>query len=174
MSEIHSEEITVRHVRPRFYVLTDKTPKELADQINEALKSPEAKVKGKAYEQFWSFSLPEEEQHYWSPRLKVTVDTSPEGTEVRGLYGPRSSVWTMFVFFYSSIGFSIVVIAMLGMSYLTLDKPAGILWAVPVLILMFFSLYLVAYMGKKKGYDQMVKLHQCVEKATGLSLEETL
>lgn len=153
---------------------TELSAGELKTRIQAALDAEGATCKGKVYDQFASLSLPAEQLHYWSPRLRMTIEETKEGTEVRGLYGPRPTVWTMFVFFYSVIGFAAIIVAMLGMSYLTLDKPAGILWLVPVFITMFLSLYLVAYFGKKTGYPQMVVLHQFIENATGLSLNEEL
>lgn len=174
MSEIKSDDITILHVRPRFSVLTELSAEEVKSRIQAALEHENAACKGKVYDQFASLSLPVGELHYWSPRLRMTIEETEEGTEVRGLYGPRPSVWTMFVFFYSVIGFATIIVAMLGMSYVTLDKPAGILWLLPVLVAIFFSLYLVGYFGKKTGYPQMVVLHQFMEKATGLSLKEEM
>lgn len=174
LSEIKSDDITILHVRPRFSVLTQLSAEEIKQKIQKALDSDTASCKGKVYDQFASLSLPADQLHYWSPRLRMTIEETNEGTEVRGLYGPKPAVWTMFVFFYSVIGFATIIVAMLGMSYLTLDKPAGILWLVPVFVAMFFSLYLVGYFGKKTGYPQMVVLHQFIENATGLSLNEEM
>jgi len=103
--------------------------------------------------------------------LQISFEDTEEGTLMRGLYGPRASVWTMFVFFYSLIGFAIIVVSIVGMSFLSLKKPATILWAIPILILVFLSLYLVSYSGKKMGYDQMVILHCFIEDSTGLDIE---
>jgi hypothetical protein len=174
MSEIKAEQITIAHVRPRFSVLTAESSETIKQRIQDALAQENATCRGKVYDQFASLSLPADQLHYWSPRLRMTIEKTDEGTEVRGLYGPKPAVWTMFVFFYSVIGFATIIVAMLGLSYLTLNKPAGILWMLPVFVAMFSSLYLVAYFGKKTGYVQMVVLHQFIEKATGLSLNEEM
>ncbi len=112
-----------------------------------------------------------EEQHYWSLQLQISFEETENGTMMRGLYGPRPAVWTMFVFFYAVIGFAVLIVSMLGLSFLTMDKPVTILWAVPVLVIVFFSLYLVAYSGKKMGYEQLVILHQFIEGCTEMDIQ---
>jgi hypothetical protein len=140
MSEIKAEQITIAHVRPRFSVLTAESSETIKQRIQDALAQENATCRGKVYDQFASLSLPADQLHYWSPRLRMTIEKTDEGTEVRGLYGPKPAVWTMFVFFYSVIGFATIIVAMLGLSYLTLNKPAGILWMLPVFVAMFSSL----------------------------------
>jgi cytochrome c-type biogenesis protein CcmH/NrfF len=51
-----------------------------------------------------------------------------------------------------------------------LGKSTTILWVVPLLVIVFGSLYFVAYSGQKLGYDQMVTLHHFLEKSTGLNI----
>ncbi len=74
----------------------------------------------------------------------------------------------MFVFFYAVIGFAILVISIVGFSNLSLGNPGPILWFLPLLIIVFLSLYFVAHQGQKLGHDQMLLLHDFVEDSTGL------
>ena len=174
MTKISDEQLTVTRVRPRFSIITDQEPKELIEKIHAALAQEDAPCIGKVYKEYGSISIPVAQQHYWSPSLKMTIERTDEGTEMRGLYGPRPAVWTMFVFFYSAIGFSIMVLSMMGMSYYSLGKSTNFVWLIPVLIVALTTLYAVAYFGKKKGYNEIVIIHDFVEKATGLSLKEEL
>jgi len=119
---------------------------------------------------YGNLSLPTVEQHYWSPQLSLTLEKTETGTEIRGLYGPRPAVWTMFVFFYSFLGFAILIISIVGLTNLSLDKSANILWFVPALIIVFLTLYLVSYSGQKLGYKQIETLHEFIEKSTGLRI----
>lgn len=157
-------------VRPRFRVETAQSVDEITNKIQLALDQEDTPCKGRLIPGYFTIFIPQKDQHYWSPQLSLTMEETETGTLLRGLYGPRPTVWTMFIFFYSIFGFAVLIITIVGLSYMMLDKPATILWLVPILILVFFSLYLVAYFGKKKGHDQLIILHTFVEKALGIAI----
>ena len=156
-------------VRPRFQVETDHTIEEMVGRIQYALQDENAPIRGRVRPTYATLFLPHQEQHYWSPVLNVSFEETESGSLMRGLYGPRPSVWTMFVFFYGLIAFAVMIITIIGFSNMSLDRSGAILWLVPILILLFCSLYLVSYLGKRKGHDQMVTIHHFLEKSTGVS-----
>lgn len=133
---------------------------------------PGARCTGMATEGFASLQIPDKDRHYWSPQLSLMMEEleNKEGTLIRGLYGPAPAVWTMFVFFYALIGFALVVVLIIGFSRKSLGMEAPILWWVPVLLLVFLSLYLVSYFGQKLGHDQMETLHTFLEECLGLEI----
>ena len=93
-------------VRPRFKIETPLKVETLTQRIALALDKEDAPCKGRINSTgFGSIMLPVDQQHYWSPRLTISMEETEDGTIIRGLYGPRPAVWTMFVFFYSFIGF---------------------------------------------------------------------
>ncbi|MEL6925713.1 MAG: hypothetical protein AAFO94_16835, partial [Bacteroidota bacterium] len=95
--------------------------------------------------------------------LSIAIEPEETGSLLRGLYGPKPAVWTMFVFFYALVGFAVVVVSVIGFANLSIDKSGAILWLVPVLLLIFLSLYLVAYFGQRLGHDQMLTIHHFLE-----------
>lgn len=165
------EELPVYTVRPRFRLETDLPAKEIAGRIDKGLKEGGCPCIGEAHSRYASLKIPERDQHYWSPQLTITMEENEEGTIIRGLYGPRPAVWTMFVFFYSALGFAALIIGIIGLSKMTLGESTQILWLVPLLIVFILSLYHVAYIGKKKGHDQMELLHRFLERSTGLEFD---
>jgi hypothetical protein len=165
--EVH---LPFSEVRPRFQIQTEKSMDAIAADIRSALARPGATCRGQVNTGFISLYIPVEEQHYWSPRLTITLEEADGGVLLRGLYGPRPAVWTMFVFFYTLLGFGIMVVGIVGSANRSLGLPSGILWWIPVMAVLILSLYLVAYAGKKMGYDQMVTLHHFLEDATGLRM----
>ena len=171
MSQTTQEPLSLNRIRPRFKIETSDAPNVLLDKIRSALKKDSSCI-GQIVTGYANLSLPKEEQHYWSPQLSLTIEESEggEGSILRGLYGPRPAVWTMFAFFYSFIGFAILIVAMIGASFITIGRPAHILWLVPILIVVFLSLFLVARYGKKLGRDQMRTLHHFIEDCTGLTI----
>lgn len=167
----HSEDIPkVYRIRPRFKVESSLTVDELTQKINTALSNENSPCKGKVKYGYGTLSLPQHEQHYWSPQLSITIEKDEEHTIIRGLYGPRPAVWTMFVFFYSFLGFAILIISIIGFSNISMDKSGAILWWVPVLALLFLSLYLVSFSGQKLGHKQIEILHAFVEESLGISI----
>ncbi|MBO6793271.1 MAG: hypothetical protein JJ895_05135 [Balneolaceae bacterium] len=168
---IQEDHIHFRRVRPRIRFYSTKTSDEITSEIKSRIRSGECNCQGQVTSNFATIYPPVEEQHYWSPQLTITLEEDDSGTLVRGLYGPRPAVWTMFVFFYSIIGFATIIVAMIGLSFRTIGQPANILWAVPGLILLFFSLYLVAYFGQRFGHKQMTRIHRFMEECFGEEIE---
>ncbi len=150
-------------VRPRFEVQVSLTPEEVAEQINARLHTLASPCKGTIYTQFGTIYLPVKEQHYWSPQLTLQLEQQEDKTLVRGLYGPRSSVWTMFIFLYAILTLATVVVSVIGLSYYMLGRPAKILWLVPAFIVAFLALYLGAQSGQRLGRPQLEILHHFIE-----------
>ncbi|MEZ4987623.1 MAG: hypothetical protein R2795_21770 [Saprospiraceae bacterium] len=162
--------IPFREVRPRFEVHSPKTIEELTVILKEALSKEGVPCRGQVNPGFVTIYTHDEHEHFWAPRLTVTMEREENGTLIRGLYGPRPAVWTMFIFFYAILGFAIMVIAIIGSSNHSLGIPSNILWWIPVLVLVFLSLYVVAYIGKKMSYGQMVTICHFWEESTELHL----
>lgn len=165
------EHINFKRVRPRIRLVSELSSSEITDRIRIKLNEGVCPCIGQVTANFATIYPPPEEQHYWSPQLTITLEENENSTLIRGLYGPKPSVWTMFVFFYSIIGFATIIVSMIGLSYWTLNLPADILWAVPGLILLFFSLYLVAYFGQKFGHRQLSRIHRFLEDCLDQKIE---
>lgn len=164
--------LNLPHVRPRFEAHSSLLPRILEERIRQHLAKEETPCQGKVYQGYVSLFLPREEQHFWSPQLSLTLEETDYGSHLRGLYGPRPNVWTMFVFFYALVGFAALVIAIIGLSRYNLGMSAGILWWVPILGLIFGSIYYASRTGQKLGHDQLDTLHNFLAEATGLQIEE--
>lgn len=168
MSESHSH----FQIRPRFKVNLSQSPDLIKSQLEVGLNQGDSGIYGTLIDGHATLSLPKEDQHYWSPQLGLSFESSDTGSTLRGLYGPRPEVWTMFVLFYSIIGFAALVISIIGYSNWSLGQSAQILWAVPVLMVIFLTLYLVSYFGQKMGRKQMIQLHTFVESALNIQIRE--
>ena len=171
MQSIPKKPLAVNHIRPRFSVESELTMDDISNRITNALKKEGSSCIGYANSRYAMITIPEKDQHYWSPQLKISMEELEDGmTEVRGVYGPRPAVWTMFVFFYFFIFVSITVIGIVGMSNMSLDKPANILWFIPALLLVFASLFLTSHFGKMKGRTQIITIHKFFEKHSGFQV----
>ena len=157
-------------VRPRFQIETTFSIEELTEKIQSGLDKENAPCLGQVSPMFATIYIPQEDQHYWSPQLSLNFEETETGIFMRGFYAPRPAVWTMFIFFYAVIGIAILFILIFGFSYRSLGNSGAILWLIPVLVIIFFSLYAVAFTGQKVGHDQMVTLHRFIEDCTGLEI----
>ncbi len=166
MSSTLEHPIASYKVRPRFKMEVHYAVDELRKKLQEGLQQEDAACIGIVNPGYVTLYIPHNDQHYWSPQLNLTFEETEKGCVLRGLYSPRPAVWTMFVFFYAIIALAILFIGVMGLSYQMLDKPATILWLVPVLILIFLSLYLVAFFGQRLGEKQMIILHEFTVKCT--------
>mgnify|MGYP000004362715 CR=1 FL=1 len=172
MDHSSNDHLPQYRVRPRFKIETNHPIKYWEDKIKTGLLEEGATCEGIVNPAFVTISLPADEQQYWSPQLTITMEETENGCLLRGLYAPRPTIWTMFVFFYSIIGFSIMTIGIIGLSNLSLNKSGAILWYIPVLVIAFLSFYLVAYFGQRMARNQMIRLHNFLEESTGLVIEE--
>lgn len=150
------------HIRPRFEVKSDKSIKEIMDCVQAGLKVEFSACKGTVSNGFISLRPHDIELHYWSPYLTVNLEEENEETLARCLFGPSPGVWTMFIFIYAIVGLAIVIISIIGLSNWSLGDSAKILWFVPFLIMVFLTLYLVSFLGQKRGNHQMRHLHDFV------------
>lgn len=166
-----NEQITFSRIRPKIRFHSAYTAEEALSLINSRLRSEETTCEGQTTSGFASIYPPEDQQHFWSPQLTITFENTDEGCEVSGLFGPKPAVWTMFVFFYSLIGFALMILIMIALSFYSLDIPSSVNWLIPVLLMILLSLFLVAYIGQKIGHRQIVIIHKFIEDSFGVPIE---
>jgi hypothetical protein len=162
-------------IRPRFQIPTELSRQELEKRVHLHLTLPEAPCRGIVTPGFITLMMPPARRKYWSPQLVLSLEEGPEGLVVRGLFGPRPEVWTLFVFFYSLVGFALLMVALYGFSQLSLGRQADILFLLPILALVLTSLYAVSYTGQQASRHETEVLSRFFERATGLRIpqEET-
>ncbi len=114
--------------------------------------------------------IPREKQHFWSPQLHIEIDEiSSTKSELKGLFGPKPSVWTMFIFFHF-----VVIILFIGFGSWTysnwsLNTPYGMQLGLTLLmVIVWFVLYFSGRMGKTKGKDEMKQLCSFLENTLDL------
>ena len=137
-------------------------------KIHEKIQDPDSGCHGAIIDHHIILKIPVEEQHYWSPQLSLELEKVEQGTLVRGLFGPKPAVWTMFMFFYSAVGFFTLMGLMYGLSQWMIKQEPVALWSVPAGLMLIFCIHIVAKTGKSLGKDQMIRLHNFYRSASGL------
>jgi hypothetical protein len=150
-------------LRPRLNLISDLNEDEIMSRIKNKINDPENQCSGWAKEGYALICAPESERHIWTPQLNLQIEKTEKGTEVRGVIGPSASVWTAFAFGFSLLGFIAFVSLFWGLSRLSLDYSAEILWLVPVTLLLIMALYILAKVGQQLSKNQVKLLKEFIE-----------
>lgn len=155
--------MTSFRIRPRFKSTISLKPEEIREAFRQKLSSENTGCVLTFYTNHILLKIAPNAQHYWSPQLDISMEETEEGTLIRGLYGPKPSVWAMFTFAYLAIGVAATFIAMLGISRLSLGMSAYILWLLPFFAGLAILLYVGSQLGQKLGAAQLFTLHHLFE-----------
>lgn len=156
--------MTSFRIRPRFQLRSDKSPEEIQTRIRSRLSDRvNCNCAGTVIPNHIVLRIPVTEEHYWSPQLTLNLEEDEEGTLIRGLYGPKPSVWTMFTFAYVALGVALTFILFLGLSRYSLGMDSSILWMGVIPPLLGLGLYVSSQMGQKMGAEQTFTIHHFLE-----------
>lgn len=157
--------MTAIEIRPRFQQEIPLSKDEALARLRAALKQPGSPIIGYVADHHVTLKIPYDKQHFWSPQLALEVEAheSGQGALIRGLFGPRPSVWLMFVFMYSIIGVICLFVAITGFSQVSLGIPAPVLWVLPAGAGLAIFLYLSAKTGERLGKDEMQQLKRFMD-----------
>jgi len=164
--------------RPRFKIFTSFSVEEAQDIIMDKLrKSNPQGYRSAIVKDHLVLQVNSKDRHFWSPQLDISVarDLDSELTLIRCLLAPAPVIWTMFMFFYALAGFAALVGSTLAMSQWSLKKDQWGWWIVGISILLGFSLFFIAQIGKgiaKEDMKEMKKYIISMEWGPQFRLEE--
>jgi hypothetical protein len=153
--------------RPRFKLEVDMERDALLERLRSVLDDHQDFCTGEFVDHHVILRIRKAQQHFWSPQLTLELSPKGAGTTIRGLFGPKPTVWTMFVFFYSAIGFLTLMGLIFGLSQMMLKMDAFGLWAVPVGSVLLLGLFVMSKVGQKLGQHQMNRFHEILTEALG-------
>ncbi len=159
MKEERSSEI---HLRPRFRIeYKDKTQEQLLENFRNNLKDDNCKYCSKIVDGHIIIDVPREDDHFWSPQLNIEVEKiDGENTVVRGLFGPKPQVWTLFMFIHFGVAVAFIGFLILWYVRWSLEESTTFPMIMAIgLPIFWLILYFLGRMGKKTGHQQMDELH---------------
>ncbi|MGV6846125.1 MAG: GTP-binding protein [Lutibacter sp.] len=144
-------------LRPRFKIIVNEN----RERVLSKFKQQDFKrVLVKIIDYHIVIDVLQKETHFWSPQLHVEVEKLNENESViRGLFGPKPHVWTLFMFIHFVMAFAFIGFAII--TYVKWVLKSNIqfymigLCAVPVL---WIVMYFLGRLGKRKGENQMKML----------------
>lgn len=148
-------------LRPRFTIDLDKNYKEILERFSDALKKENSKIVGNIVDGHIFIKFTKKEEHFWSPQLHLEIiEKTAESSILKGLFGPKPAVWTLFMFVHFVIGISFLAFCMLLYTRVSLNEsvffPVVMLMVLPLL---WMLLYFLGKIGKNTGKLQMKSLH---------------
>jgi ABC-type multidrug transport system fused ATPase/permease subunit len=159
MSEEKNSDI---FLRPRFIIDSEESESDLMNRFIGNLNSGDCKYCCKIVENHIFIEVPSDEDHFWSPQLHVEVVEGKKSTsEIKGLFGPKPQVWTLFMFLHFAIGILFLVFVTMLYVRWTLNESlifSGIM--VVALPVVWIVLYVFGRLGRRKGESQTEELHR--------------
>ena len=152
-------------MRPRFETVVPKTPAQTLQQLHDTLERRDGPCTGSILGRHVRLRIPEEQRTFWTPQLDVEVEPHGDGALVRGLFGPHPDIWTFFIATYAVMTFCGITGLLFGFVQWSLGWSPWALWSVPIAALMIGSVYVVALIGQRLGYDQMVQLRDFLDQS---------
>ncbi len=159
--------MTSFRIRPRFRATSPVDRQTIIARLQKALEEQPPKCHGIAIDGHIILRVLPEEAHYWSPQLSILLDQEEDETLIRGRYGPKPNVWTLFTMSYLAISILATFLSIIGFSRLSLGLSANVLWALPVLAAAAVGLYISSQLGQKLGAEQTFTLHHFFEEVLG-------
>ncbi|MFZ1749088.1 MAG: hypothetical protein WAU01_02805 [Saprospiraceae bacterium] len=156
-------------IRPKFEMTSKKSIEEIIIAVKEKLTHNTHHLHGQAMQDHITIRVNRDHRHYWSPQLSVLMQREPDDTETKiiGIYGPMPNVWTLFTVGYLAIGTLATFISIIGFSQRALGQDSGVLWVLPILILVALMMYISSQFGQKLGAAQTYAIHYFFEEALG-------
>ena len=159
----------IRKIRPRFKIETPVSITAIKERLQNKLNDPRVPFTGTIASNYVIINIPEEQSHFWSPRLTLDCEENGNKTIIKGMFGPRPVVWMMFMGFYLAAMFLMFVGLMWGGAQWSLGmKPTGLIFSA-IGAVIFILAYISALFGQKLSEKQMHDLRDFLEDTLRIS-----
>lgn len=159
-------------IRPRFEHKVALSRVATHEKILTALAVHFPALEVKSFPEFIGLHIAAKDRHYWSPRLFLNLESTPEGaTRIEGIYGPEIEVWSVFLYGYLITGLLGTFSGIYGCAQLVIDAEPSAFYVTGSMAIIAGLLYLAAQMGQKLGAWQTAQLHQAYQTAIGRPME---
>ena len=148
-------------LRPRFTIDLNDNYKEILNRFSDEFKSYDGKFIGNIFDGHIFISVSKKEEHFWSPQLHLEIiEKTSEKSLLKGLFGPKPQVWTLFMFIHFVIGISFLGFGVMLFTRISLDESLLLpIIMMVVLPLVWVLLYFLGKIGKDTGKNKMINLH---------------
>lgn len=149
------------HLRPRFTIDLNETTEFMISKFKNVLKDNKCVFPSSFVDGHIIIDVPKNEEHFWSPQLNIEIIEAENNKSVlKGLFGPKPQVWTLFMFIHFVVGLSFLIFGV--MLYVKWSLEESIIMPLMLVIflpLLWILLYFLGRIGKSTGHHQMDDLH---------------
>ncbi len=148
-------------LKPRFKIERPEDTAIIIEKYKNEFAQDGREFSGKIVDHHIIIDVPNEAAHFWSPQLHVEVEEDEKGnTLIKGLYGPKPSVWSLFMFIHFAVAVAFIVFLVITYTRWSLNQEyttaLALCIAMPIL---WFILYFLGRIGRKKGAQQMLEIN---------------
>ncbi len=158
---IHDNKINAILLKPRFREELKESKTVVLKQFEDVFAEKQHKFRTKIANDHVVIDVPRAEDHFWSPQLQIEIVEEDDKTFLKGLFGPKPQVWTMFMFFHFAVGVAFFVFLIMAYTKYSLKQDYQFAMymciAMPIIWILF---YVFGQIGKKKGYSQMLEMDE--------------
>ncbi|WP_196890209.1 GTP-binding protein [Aureivirga sp. CE67] len=162
------------YLKPRFRFEINKEKEQLIENFKILKKDPNCNYPIKVVDNHIIVDIPHESNHFWSPQLHFEIiDGEEKLSLVKGIFGPKPNVWTMFMFIHFAVAFAFTVFFIIFYTEWSLDKDYTISLSFMIgLPILWCVLYILGQLGKRTGRSQMIELYQFFIKGMNIRSSE--
>lgn len=154
------------HLRPRFKMDFNESQEVLISKFKHNLKQDDCQYCSKIVDGHIIIDVPLEENHFWSPQLNIEIEKNDtDKTIVKGLFGPKPQLWTLFMFFHFAVAVAFIGFSIMAYVQWTLKEDyTSALIIVIGLPILWVVMYILGRIGRRKGHKQMDELYKFMMK----------
>lgn len=149
------------HLRPRFKMNFSESQDVLISKFKKNLKSENCNYCSKIVDGHIVIDVPVDENHFWSPQLNIEIEKmNGDETIVKGLFGPKPQLWTLFMFFHFAMAAAFVGFSIMTYVQWTLKEDNSMALLIVIgLPILWIVMYFLGRIGRRKGHKQMDELY---------------
>lgn len=152
-------------LRPRFKMELEHNNQTVLKLFEDLKKTQKEFVVSRVNDHVF-IRLPKDQQTFWTPELHLEINEIDDAKFLLyGLFGPKPSVWTMFMFFHFIVAGLFFAFGIWAYSNWSLNTDYLIQMVVTVLmVFIWFVLYFAGRLGRASGKSDMQHLYNFLVK----------
>ncbi len=136
-------------LRPIFMIDLEENHEEILKKFSDEFKNENCMFLGNIVDGHIFMLVSKKEEHFWSPQLHIEIMEKTATTSfLKGLFGPKPQVWTLFMFIHFVIGISFLGFGVLLYTRISLD--ASIFFPLIMMIVLPFIWTILYFLGKNR------------------------
>lgn len=152
-------------VKPRFKIISEVDKDAITQKLKKYILENDTIYEGNINNEVASIYAKTSHNNFWKPYLSLRIETVENKTEIRGIFGPSSAVWTFFMFLY--FGLSVSFMVFITLYFVTKqiksnDFPWAIYAAIASVVLLLIT-YIATKIGQLKAKKEMHQLKKIVD-----------